>query len=70
EAESQLERMEREKGRNKVMMMGMEIGRREQKQLIEKLTTFLEEKAKVQSKVKSAYKIAEKVYLCSGIRKS
>ena len=63
EAESQLERMEREKGRNKVVMMGMEIGRWEQKQVIEKLTKFLEEKAKVQSKVKSAYKIAKKVYV-------
>ena len=53
---------EREKGRNKVMM-GLAIETGEQKQVIEKVTTFLEEKFKVDIKLKSAYKIAEKVYV-------
>ncbi|KAJ3645233.1 hypothetical protein Zmor_022909 [Zophobas morio] len=61
EVESQLDRMEREKGRNKIVTMGLEIGTGEQRHIIEKVTKFLEEKAKVESKVKSAYKIAEKV---------
>ncbi|KAJ3644128.1 hypothetical protein Zmor_026801 [Zophobas morio] len=61
EAENQLNRIEREKRRNKVVMMGLEIGTGEQKQIIEKVIRFLEEKAKVESKVKSAYKIAEKI---------
>ncbi|KAJ3664924.1 hypothetical protein Zmor_000457 [Zophobas morio] len=52
EVESQLDRMKREKRRNKVVMMGLKIGSGEQKQLIEKVTKFLEEKVKVESKVK------------------
>ncbi|KAJ3646455.1 hypothetical protein Zmor_024043 [Zophobas morio] len=63
EVESQLDRMEREKRRNKVVMMGLDIETGEQKQIIGKVTKFLEEKVKVESKVKSAYKIAEKVYV-------
>ncbi|KAJ3650165.1 hypothetical protein Zmor_021869 [Zophobas morio] len=63
EVESYLDRMERETRRNKVVMMGLEIGRGEQKQITEKVTKSLEEKAKVESKAKSAYKIAEKVYV-------
>ncbi|XP_063905575.1 golgin subfamily A member 6-like protein 2 [Zophobas morio] len=55
--------MERKKRRNKVVMMGLEIETGEQKQIIGKVTKFLEEKVKVESKVKSAYKIAEKVYV-------
>ncbi|KAJ3666728.1 hypothetical protein Zmor_002160 [Zophobas morio] len=54
EVESQLDRIEREKRRNKVVMMGLEIETGEQKQIIGKVTTFLEEKVKVESKVKSA----------------
>ncbi|KAJ3644289.1 hypothetical protein Zmor_026955 [Zophobas morio] len=63
EVESQLDRMEREKRMNKVMMMGLEIGTGEQKQIMEKVTKILKEEAKVESKVKSAYKISEKVYV-------
>ncbi|XP_063921158.1 golgin subfamily A member 6-like protein 7 [Zophobas morio] len=48
EAESQLDRMEREKRRNKVVMMELEIETEEQKQIIEKVTKFLEEKVKVE----------------------
>ncbi|KAJ3652879.1 hypothetical protein Zmor_018807 [Zophobas morio] len=58
EVESQLDRMEREKRRNKAVMMGLEIGTGGQQQIIEKVTKFLEEKVKI----KSACKIAEKVY--------
>ncbi|KAJ3642753.1 hypothetical protein Zmor_025510 [Zophobas morio] len=47
EVESQLDRMEREKRRNKVVMMGLEIETGEQKQIIGKVTKFLEEKVKV-----------------------
>ncbi|KAJ3659785.1 hypothetical protein Zmor_011456 [Zophobas morio] len=68
EVESQLDRMGREKRRNKVVMMGFEMETGEQKQIIEKVTKFLEEKAKIESKVKSAYKIC-RGSLCSGIRK-
>ncbi|XP_063918663.1 golgin subfamily A member 6-like protein 7 [Zophobas morio] len=63
EVESQLDRMEREKRRNKVVMMGLEIETGEQKQIIGKVTKFLEEKVKVECKVRNAYKIAEKVYV-------
>ena len=51
EVESQLDRMEGEKRKNKVVMMGLEIGTEEQKQITEEVTKFLEEKVKVESKV-------------------
>ncbi|XP_063912632.1 centrosomal protein of 290 kDa-like [Zophobas morio] len=48
EVESQLDRMEREKRRNKVVMMGLDIATGEQKQIIGKVTKFLEKKVKVE----------------------
>lgn len=60
--EKSYERQEREKRRNKIIMMGVKMNAEREEKLKQEVQSFLNEKI-VETKIKSAHKLAEKTYL-------